>query len=80
MTIEWIGQQKKPCFCWVTYTAPHTPFHLPPQNAQSRKLPTDQYSINNNPLPYFLTMTKIVHFEMGRIIQSIPADELENTS
>ena len=41
-------------------------------------LPTDQDSIDNNPLAYFLSMSESVDFEMGRIIQSIPADELEH--
>ena len=44
------------------------------------ELPSDQDSIDNNPLPYFLAMIESVDFEMGRILQSIPADELENTT
>lgn len=81
LAIDWIGEQEKPWFCWVAYTAPHTPFHLPPTNMHSQgELPTDQDSIENNPLPYFLAMTESVDFEMGRILQSIPANELENTT
>ena len=81
LAIEWIGEQEKPWFCWVAYTAPHTPFHLPPTNMHSQgELPADQNSIDNNPLPYFMAMTESVDFEMGRILQSIPADELENTT
>lgn len=81
LAIEWISEQDKPWFCWVAYTAPHTPFHLPPTKMHSQgELPTDQDSIDNNPMPYFLAMTESVDFEMGRILQSIPADELENTT
>lgn len=81
LAIEWIGEQEKPWFCWVAYTAPHTPFHLPPTNMHSQgDLPTDQNSIDNNALPYFMAMTESVDFELGRILQSIPSDELENTT
>ncbi|MEZ4806562.1 MAG: sulfatase-like hydrolase/transferase [Flavobacteriales bacterium] len=78
--IEWIGQQTDPWFCWLAYTAPHTPFHLPPLNMHTQgALPTDQASITANPLPYYLAMVESLDFEIGRLFASIPASELANT-
>ena len=31
LAIEWIAEQEQPWFCWLAYTAPHSPFHLPLQ-------------------------------------------------
>ncbi len=80
LAIDWIGDQTKPWFCWVAYTAPHTPFHLPPDSLHSQGiLPSDQASIDANPLPYYMAMTESVDNEMGRLMHHIPASDLENT-
>lgn len=80
LAIEWIGDQTKPWFCWVAYTAPHVPFHLPPDTLHTQgSLPTDQTSIDANPLPYFMAMIESIDHEMGRLMNHIPADQLENT-
>ncbi len=81
LAIDWINEQDKPWFCWVAYTTPHTPFHFPPANTHSQgNLPTDTASINANPMPYYMAMIENLDFEMGRLLESIPADELANTS
>ncbi|MFT4761431.1 MAG: arylsulfatase A-like enzyme [Paraglaciecola sp.] len=78
--IDWIDNQTQPWFCWLAYNAPHTPLHLPPLNMHSQgDLPTDQASIDTNPQPYFLAMIESVDYEMGRLFDNIPADELANT-
>ncbi|MFT7591798.1 MAG: arylsulfatase A-like enzyme [bacterium] len=80
LAIDWINNQDKPWLCWLAYTAPHTPFHLPPDSMHSQgNLPTDQASVDANPLPYFMAMIESVDFEIGRLMANIPADELENT-
>ncbi len=80
LAIDWIKNQDKPWFCWLAYTTPHTPFHLPPANMHSQgSLATDQASIDANPLPYYLAMVESLDFEIGRLLATIPADELENT-
>lgn len=80
LAIDWIGDQSNPWFCWVAYTAPHSPFHLPPDTLHYQGvLPTDQASIDANPLPYYMAMTESIDHEMGRILNHIPAGELENT-
>lgn len=80
LAIAWINQQTKPWFCWMAYNAPHTPFHLPPNNMHSQgNLANDQASIDANPSPYYMAMIESLDFEIGRLMQNIPEDELENT-
>ncbi|MEM7161380.1 MAG: sulfatase-like hydrolase/transferase [Bacteroidota bacterium] len=78
--IEWINDQNQPWFCWMAYTAPHTPFHLPPDNLHNQgALPEDQASIDANPLPYYMAMMESLDHEMGRLMDNIPQEEMANT-
>ncbi|MBK9177008.1 MAG: sulfatase-like hydrolase/transferase [Flavobacteriales bacterium] len=80
MALDWIGQQQQPWFCWLAYNAPHTPFHRPPLFMHTQgPLPTDQASINANPLPYYLAMCESVDYELGRIISTLSPETLANT-
>ena len=80
LAIDWITEQTTPWFCWVAYTAPHSPFHLPPLDMHAHDaLPGDQASIDADPLPYFLAMCESVDHEVGRLMTALPPDELANT-
>ncbi|OUS01533.1 sulfatase [Flavobacteriales bacterium 33_180_T64] len=80
LAINWIEQQSDPWFLWLAYNAPHTPFHLPPNNLHDQgNLPTDQASIDANPLPYYLAMLEAMDTEMGRLINSMSEAERDNT-
>ncbi len=80
LALDWIAQQQQPWFCWLAYNAPHTPFHLPPLFMHTQgPLPTDQASINANPLPYYLAMCESVDHELGRILGTLPQEMMENT-
>jgi len=80
LAIDWINNQDNNWFCWLAYTAPHTPFHPPPTEIHSQgNLPTDQASIDANPQPYFMAMSESMDFEIGRLLDHIPQDELDNT-
>ncbi len=80
LAVNWINQQTKPWFCWLAYSAPHTPYHLPPLSMHSQgSLPTDQASINANPLPYYMAMIESIDYEIGRIQTLIPQAVLDNT-
>ena len=80
LAINWINNQDKNWFCWLAYSVPHTPFHLPPTQMHSQgNLPTDQTSINANPQPYFIAMVESMDYEIGRLLNRIPQDELNNT-
>ncbi|SDW24032.1 Arylsulfatase A [Lutibacter oricola] len=78
--IDWIAEQTKPWFLWLAYNAPHTPFHLPPTDLHFQgSLPTDQASIDANPLPYYLAMLEAMDSEFGRLLNSMTSEEKENT-
>ncbi|GAA3608173.1 sulfatase-like hydrolase/transferase [Flavivirga amylovorans] len=80
LAINWVAEQTTPWFLWLAYNAPHTPFHLPPNNLHSQGvLPSDQASINSNPLPYYMAALEAMDSEMGRLINSMSEEEKENT-
>ncbi|MEW4924599.1 sulfatase-like hydrolase/transferase [Algibacter sp. 2305UL17-15] len=80
LAIDWVGAQTKPWFLWLAYNAPHTPFHVPPNNLHSQgTLASDDASINANPLPYYMAAIEAMDTEMGRLINSLSAEEKENT-
>jgi arylsulfatase A-like enzyme len=80
LAIDWLDDQTKPWFLWLAYNAPHTPFHLPPNELHSQGvLPIDQASIDANPLPYYMAMLEAMDSEMGRLISSMTQEEKDNT-
>ena len=80
LAIDWIDAQTKPWFLWLAYNAPHTPFHLPPNELHSRgTLSSDQASIDANPLSYYLAMLEAMDTEIGRLINSMTQEEKDNT-
>ena len=69
---NWIKQQNQPWFMWLAHAAPHTPIHIPP---------TEMYSISGTsarPRQY-LAMIESLDYEIGRLLDSIPQNVLENT-
>lgn len=80
LAINWKAAQSKPWFLWLAYTAPHTPFHLPPDSLHSQgMLPTDAASIAANPLPYYMGMIEAMDAEIGRLLSSMTQAERDNT-
>ena len=78
--IDWIAQQEQPWFLWMAYSAPHKPYHLPPNHLHGQgNLPTDELAIDANPLPYYIAMVEALDTEMGRLINALSAGVLENT-
>lgn len=80
LAVNWIGNQNQPWFLWLAYNAPHTPFHLPPNELHNQgALSSDQASIDANPLPYYLAMLEAMDTEMGRLLNSMSQEERDNT-
>lgn len=78
--IRWIAEQPESWFLWLAYNAPHTPFHVPPQNLHTAgDLPDDEESIQENPLPYYSAMLEALDTEMGRLLASMSEEVRENT-
>ena len=80
LAIDWVDDQTKPWFLWLAFNAPHTPFHLAPTNLHSQgSLATDQASISANPTPYFMSAVEAMDNEIGRLLNSMSAEERANT-
>ena len=80
LAIDWVDQQSQPWFLWLAYNAPHTPFHLPPNELHTQGvLPTDDASIDANPLPYYMAAIEALDSEMGRLLNSLSDEEKSNT-
>jgi arylsulfatase A-like enzyme len=80
LAIDWVESQTQPWFLWLAYNAPHTPFHLPPDNLHFQgSLPTDQASIDANPIPYYMAMLEALDTEFGRLLNSMSQEQKNNT-
>ncbi len=79
LAIDWVGAQSEPWFMWLAYAAPHAPFHLPPDNLHTQNLSGDAADIAANPRDYYLAAIEAMDTEIGRLLDSIPADEIDNT-
>jgi arylsulfatase A-like enzyme len=83
LAINWLAtqnQQNKPWFLWLAYVAPHAPFHLPPANLHHRDYLTGTTAdIAANPREYYLAAIEAMDTEIGRLLDSLPANERENT-
>jgi arylsulfatase A-like enzyme len=73
LSIEWINQQTKPWFCWLAYSAPHTPFHYPPSGMHS------QNEAENTDLSMYLAMCESIDYEMGRLFDAMDQNTMDNT-
>lgn len=69
--INWIGQQKTPWFLWLSYTAPHTPFHLPPAGLHTQSLSGTAADIDANPRNYYFATLEALDTEMGRLLNAV---------
>ena len=70
--IDWVNQQNQPWFLWLAHVTPHSPFHEPPDSMYTRA------NVNNN-LQRYMAMIESMDFEIGRLLENIPQDVLENT-
>ncbi|MDO6811036.1 sulfatase-like hydrolase/transferase [Zobellia galactanivorans] len=80
LAMDWIADQSQPWFLWLSYNAPHTPFHLPPDNLHHQgALAADEASIAANPIPYYMASLEAMDTEMGRLLDAMTIEERENT-
>ena len=81
LAIDWLvaqNQQNKPWFMWLAYVAPHSPFHLPPEDLHNRDQLTGN-DIDENKREYYLAAIEAMDTEIGRLIDSLSAEERDNT-
>ena len=75
--VSWINSlnSSQSFFLWLAFNAPHDPLHLPPADLHNfvnlSGLPAD---INANPKAYFKAMIQTMDHEIGRLIDSLQAN------
>lgn len=79
LAIDWIEQQTTPWFTWLAYSAPHSPFHLPPSNLHTRTLSGTDEDIAANPRDYYLSAIEAMDTEIGRLLVNLPEQVRDNT-
>lgn len=80
LAIDWLEDRTDPWFLWLAYNAPHTPFHLPPEDLHYQgTLPEDEASIDANPLPYYMAMLEAMDSEFGRLLNTLSQEQKDNT-
>ncbi|WOH38008.1 sulfatase-like hydrolase/transferase [Thalassotalea fonticola] len=80
LAIDWITKQPSPWFVWLAYSAPHSPFHLPPSSLHNRtELLGSDTDINTNKRDYYLAAIEAMDSEIGRLISSLPVEVQDNT-
>ncbi|MFK7808461.1 MAG: sulfatase-like hydrolase/transferase [Saprospiraceae bacterium] len=78
LAIDWINDQSKPWFLWLAHNAPHTPFHVPPTEMHNQgNLP--DYVDGMDGTPYFMAAIEAMDYQIGKLLESIPEEELDNT-
>jgi len=77
--IEWFddADTDKPWLLWVGFNAPHTPLGEPPAELLSAE--TVAALADAEPHTYFSAMIEAMDTEIGRLLQTIGPEELENT-
>jgi arylsulfatase B len=77
--LAWIASvaEDGPWLTYVSFCAPHEPFHAPPRNLHSIDLPMDGPEVD--PRPYFEAMVQSMDTEIGRLIAGL-GTESENTT
>lgn len=77
LSINWVNNQSKPWFLWLAYTAPHTPFHVPPANMHNQgNLPT--YTTGMNAVPYYMAAIEAMDYQIGRLLDSMSTEDKNN--
>ena len=71
--LEWISNQTDPWTCTVAFTAPHSPFHIPPTDLHSFDL-----TAGSSDTQKYRAAVEAMDTEIGRIMTALGA-ELENT-
>ena len=79
LAVDWVEDQTTPWFLWLSYNAPHTPYHLPPMTLHDRNLPGTQADIDANSRDYYLAAIEAMDTEFGRLWNSLSAQEKANT-
>lgn len=79
LATNWISEQTTPWFAWIAYSAPHAPFHLPPESLHERDLSDSESDIDNNKRAYYLAAIEAMDAEIGKLLNSMDDETRNNT-
>jgi arylsulfatase B len=80
--VIWLKSINKtnPFFLWLAFNAPHSPYHLPPNNLHSYTLSGTTNDINARPKEYFKASLQALDTEIGRLLDSLKSiNKLDST-
>jgi arylsulfatase B len=72
--ILWLGEQdsEQPWLLWLAFSAPHTPFHVPPAGLHSYvELSTDEDAILDDPSQHYQASLEALDTELTRLLRWI---------
>lgn len=69
--IYWINKQDHSWFLYLAFNAPHTPFHLPPNDLHEYKLSGTKKDINKQPRLYYEAAIEAMDTEIGRLMHAL---------
>ncbi len=80
--LAWIGSQTKPWMLYLTYQAPHIPYHAPPAHLHTQNLagltPQSKHTSANR--PFYRAMVESLDTEIGRLLTQLGSQVLSNTN
>jgi len=82
---DWIGQQTTPWFVQLAFNAPHSPFHVPPQNTYANNNITGNVgdsctnSSADEPKDCYRAAAESMDYYIKQLIDNIPAEQLVKT-
>ena len=80
LAIDWLSNQTSPWFAWVAYSAPHSPYHLPPIDLHNRTdLSGESDDITANKRDYYLASVEAMDSEISRLLASMDQGTRDNT-
>lgn len=77
--LSWLKQQDGPFFLYLAFSAPHAPFHRPPEGLYSQTLPAGEYQRGKDPIPYFLAALEALDHELGRLLDGMDGAQRART-
>ena len=81
--IEWLGdpsERDAPWFLWLAFNTPHTPIHMPPRHLlQSDFSEFEDADAEQQDPRFFDAMLEAMDTEIGRLLDHIGPETLENT-
>lgn len=67
--LAWMESAPEPWLCWVSFNAPHDPYHAPPPALHTQNLAG--LSPRATPVPFFKAMVEAMDTEIGRLLGTI---------